>query len=387
MPKESSLITTSSTVKKLLLILFIIAILVVGWNTFKDNSKPIPPVIPINTEYSYLPIKSLTTNFEPIKLSSVNGISLYSKQILSQGEFPVLPGFIFIYKAHRLEENFGTFKYANNIATKLNFTDKDRTFSENLYIWENNKAKLTFDRRNLSVEFIQNSPSLTTESNNNSVNSLESYISNLGIELNNVQISDPLIFKSSKGEIKTYFTKVDFVAMNESSLAKYLTTTKLTNKADIINNNQYYGQLVLEITSQEKFERDSVINFKYDPINIDATIEDAGIYKLIPIEQAYQEINTFRVETESTNQENIQPGSLYNFIVINKLDYNSKIDVSEIDTTITVSAKDTKVAYVYAESNEIGYLHPIYIFSGEGKTKDNIDYIFYIYVDALPKKQ
>ena len=385
MNKESSLIAVSKSIKKFAVVIIIIAILALCWNTIKSNPNPISPINPVNDSYTYLKPQPLLAEFEPTNLKTKDGISLYSKQVLSKGEFPQMPQYVYVYQASKLVEDFGTFKYANTLAERLGFLEAERQFNPNIYEWKNPTSSFVFDRRDLSVLFTRNSAS--TKTDQPKIDTLEGYINNINLNLNGIMLSSPDIYKTEQGEIRSYFRELPYAAMTEESLEKFSQTNILPSKGKVYDSNSHKGQLLIHILpyTETDFDSDKILQLNYWPLNINSEAQQLGIYKIIDINQAFQDINTFKVEPESTSEQTIDAGNLYNFIAFSKSDYFTTIEPKEIKS-VTVNSADTKIGYLYSETGNIGYLHPIYIFSGEGTTDSGIEYVFYIYVDALPKK-
>jgi hypothetical protein len=298
-----------------------------------------------------------------------------------------MPQYVYVYQASKLTEDFGTFKYANTLAKRLGFLEAERQFNPNIYEWKNPTSSFVFDRRDLSVLFTRSSASTSPKIDEPKINTLEGYISNISLNLNGILLSSADKYKTEQGEIRSYFRELPYAAMTKESLQKFSQASKLPDKAKVYDPNSHKGQLLIHTLpyTETDFDSNKILQLNYWPLTINSEAQQLGIYKIIDINQAFQDINTFKVEPESASEQTIDAGNLYNFIAFSKLDYFTTIEPREIKS-VTVNSTDSQIGYIYSQTGNIGYLHPIYIFSGEGTTDSGIEYVFYVYVDALPKK-
>lgn len=383
MHKESSLITISSTIKKLAVILFIIAILLICWNTFRKFPKnnSVTPVT--DKEYTYLPQKNLTADFKPQPVKSLNEISLYTKEILLNGEFPKFPKYVLMYKATIPKENFGTFAYADKIATNFGFTEQQRVFEANQITWKSGTSNLLFDRGTLSFNYTGTQNIKFDTAVNQTISQ---FTTSLGFDLMNFNITSPKVYETTNGEIAFFNRYLDYLALDTATMPKFIEDNKPATKAEIIEIRNDNQQLYVEGKSISDFKANQITKMGYMPLTIDTKPESIGVYPITTVDMAFQEINTYKVQSEQTGEESVISGSFIDIKITNKSNYDNFININQVSSFL-IDAKKTSIGYIVNESNSIAYLHPIYVFTGEGTTNTGDNYLFYIYIDALPKSE
>jgi hypothetical protein len=383
MHKESSLITVSNSVRKLIIVFIIIAILAICWNSFKNIPQRNDIIPPIASEYKYLTAKKLAEDFEPEALKSLNEISLYSKEILLDNQLPDFPKYIYVYKAESLKEDFGTFANANSIAAKFGFQEQNQKFEGNQITWNKGSDNLFFNRSDLSVSY---SSGGGNKMDLISANNLTTFLNSFGFDLSKFDLTTSTKFKSTRGDILKFDRYLSYMALDDNSIAEFLEENKVPTKAKYIETRNENNQLYVELKDINNFKPEEVLSLFFMPLNINNNSEDAGIYEIIPVDMAFQEINTYKVQTNQEEPQSLISGSLFNITLINNDNYTQPLDHNQIKS-FTVNAQKTTLGYVLAQSDSIAYLHPVYIFTGQGNTNNNQYYTFYIYIDALPKNE